>query len=170
MTVPTYRLSPELFQGRFTSHQQALYARGELALCCDRRGLLDLLKPSIVSGLNHMREICCAVGTNDSPGISIVDAMMPWADVSVSIYGKAVMFSARDPQGGECRDLSASCVLPPTTSAAMVLVYLRAMQSRFPGISVSALRPWSGTEQLITVEAVVWCIDINDMITLVSPS
>lgn len=166
MTVPTYRLSPELFHGRFTSHQQALYSRGELTLCCDRRGLLDLLRPSIVSGLYDMREICSAV---ESPGISIVDAMMPWADVSVMIYSNAVIFSACDPRGGEYRDLSATCVLPATTSAAMVLRYLHGMQSRFPGISVSALRPWSDPEQHITVESVVWCIDDNGMITLVSP-
>lgn len=167
MTVPTYRLSPELFQGSFTSHQQALFARGELALCCDRRGLLDLLKPSIVPGLYDMREICCAVGTTNSPGISIVDTMMPWANVGVRIYGNAVIFSARDPQGGEYQDLTASCVLPASTSAEWVLRYLREMQSRFPGIAIAALRPWIDPEPA-TFNGVVWCIDTDDIITLVS--
>lgn len=51
------------------------------------------------------------------------------------------MFSARDPQGGEYQDLTASCVLPASTSAEWVLRYLREMLSRFPGIAVAALRP-----------------------------
>lgn len=156
-----HRLDPELFLGRFTKRQIALFAGGGLTLCCNRRGLLDLVMPCNVSTLIDMREICCAVETSGNQGEGSIDqALIPWAGVSVCIHGDGVTFTARGQQGDRYSDLFAICVLQASTGAADVLKCLREMQRRFPGMTTSAIRLWDNNVLPVSVGAVTWHIDV----------